>query len=56
MRKRRSWTLQKGSARRVDVSRMVRLYGPEVAAEVLQHLSGTARSRFKRALRNGAAS
>lgn len=51
----RSWTLQRGSAR-LDVSRMVRLYGAEVAAEVLQHLIGSARSRFKRALRNGAAS
>jgi hypothetical protein len=55
MHKRRCWTLQKGSAR-VDVRRMVRLYGAEIAAEVVQQLVGPKRSRFKRALRNGAAS
>jgi hypothetical protein len=52
---RRSWTLQKGPAR-LDVSRMVRLYGAEVAAEVLHRLIGPARSRFKHGLRKGAAS
>lgn len=52
---RRSWTLRKGSAY-VDVTRMVRLYGAEVAAEVLQRLIGPARSRFKRSLSKSAAS